>query len=134
MTKPSPTTAFNASLLLAVKRASLLLGTLCLAACVGGANQETEGGIIETTDEMSIANTGFPLTAVASQRLADLGDGTTLSAVQYDTALATPAMIAAAPAALCEGIDLGLVSSRNIIPTPDYFALPGFMVIEAICK
>jgi hypothetical protein len=114
-------------------RAPLLLAILCLTACVG-ANPETEGGIIETTDEMSLASTGFPVAAVASERLAQQDDGSTLSAVQYDTALATPAMIAAAPAALCAGVGLGLVSSRNIAPPPDYIDSPGSMVIEATCK
>lgn len=110
-----------------------LLALVALSACVPS-NPETTGGIIEMTDEMSIADIGFPVAAVISQRLASQDDGTTLSAVQYDTALATPEMIAAAPAALCAGVELSLVSSRQFAPTSDYLDITGSMVIEAICK
>lgn len=110
-----------------------LVFTLALSACVQR-DPETEGGIIETTDEMSIAQTGFPDAAVTMTRSANLDDGTTLRAVQYDTARATQAMIDAAPAALCAAFDLTLVSSRTIAPTSDYVEVPGDLVIEAICK
>ncbi len=114
-------------------RQDWVLGLGVLSACVQ-TDPESMGGIIETTDDMSIADTGFPFTAVMSHRLATQADGTTLSAVQFDAALATPDMIAAAPAALCAGVELSLVSSREVAPTLDDLDIAGSRVIEAICK
>jgi hypothetical protein len=114
-----------------MKLAALILA-LALSACVQ-TDPETEGGIIETTDEMSVADTGFPNAAVIMTRSASQDDGTTLRAVQYDTALATPAMIGAAPSALCAAFDLTLVSSRSFAPNADYLEIADTMVIESIC-
>jgi hypothetical protein len=117
------------------------LATLGLCAALSGCvttpvqqPTETDGGIIETTNEMSIAETGFPLAAVIMTRSVKLDDGLTMRAVQYDSALATQAMINAAPAALCAAFDLTLVSSKSFAPTPDYLEMPDTAVTEAICK
>ncbi len=112
---------------------AVVLVALALSACTPP-TYETEGGIIETTDEMSVAQTGFPNAAIVMTRSAQLPDGTTLRAVQYDAALATQEMIDASPSALCAAWDLALISSRHIPPTSDYEDIANSMVIEAICK
>lgn len=116
-------------------RRGLVISLLALSACVADpAPMETEGGIIETTDEMSIADTGFPNDAILMTRSKTLEDGTTLRAVQYYDAAATPKMISAAPAALCASQVLTLVSSRSFPANADYIDTPDTSVTEAICK
>ena len=116
-------------------RRVLVISLLALSACVDTpAPMETVGGIIETTDEMSIADTGFPNDAILMTRSSTLDDGTTLRAVQNYNASATPQMVSAAPAALCASFDLTLVSSRSFAATSDYIDTPDTSVTEAICK
>ncbi len=117
----------------------ILLTLLLLAGCVTTApvQQPTFCDCAPvTTDEMSIAATGFPNAAIISQDgySAPEADGTTHKFVQFDTTLATPAQIAAAPAALCASQELTLVSSQIVAPGPDDFQAEDSMFVRAICQ
>jgi hypothetical protein len=117
-----------------VKRAAFAL--LLLSACAEPAQDVYNCDcVLIPTEEETIARTGFP-SALIYMEGGDFieADKTHMSEVQFDATKATPAMIAAAPAALCAAEQRSLVSSTVVPPDPDDMDIEGSMIVRAICK
>lgn len=119
---------------LALAALSLMLAPMLAACTPTQDDSEYVGGLIEMTDQDYISTTGFPGEAVSVWGGRDLADGTRLQRVQFDPSLVTAEQIAAAPAILCAGVGLSLLSSQVRAPDADDLDIPGTKVVAAICK
>ncbi len=92
---------------------------LALAACAAPQDDYPCDCVEVPTDESSIAMTGFPLNVILSEGGERVDDRTDVEWIQYDTALATPEMLAAAPGNTCGYWGKTVVSTRFADSFPD---------------
>jgi hypothetical protein len=118
---------------------SLVALLLALGACAAptepSATPDDCGCMRATTDAESLQTTGFVVDAIyaSSGYSAADADGKTRFFAQVDPTLTTPAQIAAAPAVMCASQGFALVSSEVGPPGPDDQAVPGSLIVKAVC-